>query len=128
MLTTTIQPLCAILLRLRCIWCAFSISVVFPCVSTAGDADDYLSAISIEAEKVEESNLSDAQSRRVAKKAGIEPTLSEFESELKSRYRGSYTFYRKLPTRSREAIFMNFLDGVPMSDIRKKIMDRFLNN
>ena len=93
--------------------------VSMPFSAAATEEDDYLSAISDEAEKVEQNISVDTN--------GTGQTLREFDAELKSRYRGTYTFYRKLPRRSREEIYQDYRDGASIDEIRKKIMDRFLN-
>ncbi|MBV2093098.1 MAG: hypothetical protein KUF72_19630 [Candidatus Thiodiazotropha sp. (ex Ctena orbiculata)] len=90
--------------------------------------DDYLSEISAEASKIDsklptqgeaESNqdgLADEGAAQVA-----------FEEDLKSRYLGSYTFYKKLPRRAREEVYEEYKGGASIDEIRQKIMNRFLN-
>ncbi|MCG8037820.1 MAG: hypothetical protein JAZ19_12385, partial [Candidatus Thiodiazotropha taylori] len=50
-----------------------------------------------------------------------------FEEDLKSRYLGSYTFYKKLPRRAREEVYEEYKGGASIDEIRQKIMNRFLN-
>ncbi|KRT56373.1 hypothetical protein Ga0074115_14217 [endosymbiont of Ridgeia piscesae] len=69
----------------------------------------------------------DAVGENAASEVAIEgASQEEFEADLKSRYVGSYTFYMKLPPASQEEVFQDYRDGAAISDIRKKIMDRFL--
>ena len=90
------------------------------------EEDPYLSAISQEAEKVETpSSPAPTEAGGPAAQDGL--NLQSFEEDLKARYKGSYTFYQKLPRRSREEVFQEYRDGASIDEIRKKIMDRFLN-
>jgi len=89
--------------------------------------DPYLSAISLEAKKVDAAAQPtlDSPESEPASDGGLD--LQSFEGDLKARYKGSYTFYVKLPQRSREEIFQEYRDGASIDEIRKKIMDRFLH-
>lgn len=90
--------------------------------------DDYLSEISAEASKIDsklptqgeaepnQDGLTDEGAAQVA-----------FEEDLKSRYLGSYTFYKKLPRRAREEVYEEYKGGASIDEIRQKIMNRFLN-
>ena len=55
-------------------------------------------------------------------------TWVEFEEELKSRFLGSFTFYKKLPQHSREEIYHGYLKGNAIKEIRKKVMNRYLHS
>ncbi|MES9990580.1 MAG: hypothetical protein ABW098_01400 [Candidatus Thiodiazotropha sp.] len=90
------------------------------------EEDPYLSAISSEAEKVE-SAATPPSSETVEAGEMDGPSLQAFEEDLKTRYMGSFTFYKKLPRRSREEVFEEYRGGASIDEIRKKIMDRFLN-
>lgn len=93
------------------------------CVSAlAAGEDDYLKQIQSEAAKVEQ----DPVSAPPALDEG-EADIAAFEKALEKHYRGSYLFYKKLPRRSREEIFAEYAKGASITDIRKKIMNRFLN-
>ncbi|MEW8507601.1 MAG: hypothetical protein AB2598_12940 [Candidatus Thiodiazotropha sp.] len=90
------------------------------------EEDPYLSAISSEAEKVEPAETtSNSESVEDGESGG--PNLQAFEEDLRARYMGSFTFYKKLPRRSREEVFEEYKGGASIDEIRKKIMDRFLN-
>ncbi len=92
------------------------------------EEDPYLSAISQEAKKVEAPSQPDstATDDPVTQSEG-ELNLQAFEEDLKARYKGSYTFYKKLPRRTQEEVFLEYRDGASIDEIRKKIMDRFLH-
>jgi len=98
-------------------------------VCTAAEEDPYLSAISIEAAKVDgtaQPTLEKNDVQAVSPEEG--PSIEAFEEDLKSRYRGSYTFYEKLPRRTQEEVFEEYRSGASIDEMRKKIMDRFLNH
>ncbi len=108
-------------------WLFFLILIFVNGMATAEDEEDaFLSAIAEEAKKVEQRADVGGQSEQAPLAEGG-PTQEEFEANLKSRYLGSFTFYRKLPGRSQEEIYLDYKSGVPIGDIRKKIMDRFLH-
>jgi hypothetical protein len=95
----------------------------------AAEEDPYLSAISSEAAKVDgtaQPTLEQGEAQSVSPDGG--PTIEAFEEDLKSRYKGSYTFYEKLPRRTREEVFEEYRNGASIDEIRKKIMDRFLSH
>lgn len=92
------------------------------------EEDPYLSAISQEAQKVEaatQPTLSGDDKPEAPADGGL--NIQAFEEDLKTRYKGSYTFYQKLPRRSREEVFLEYRDGASIDEIREKIMDRFLH-
>ncbi|PVV16582.1 MAG: hypothetical protein B6D77_00830 [gamma proteobacterium symbiont of Ctena orbiculata] len=90
------------------------------------EEDPYLSAISIEAEKVESTETT-PKSEADDPGGGEGPSLQAFEDDLRASYMGSFTFYKKLPRRSREEVFEEYKGGASIDEIRKKIMDRFLS-
>ncbi|MEW8010867.1 MAG: hypothetical protein AB2766_08455 [Candidatus Thiodiazotropha endolucinida] len=93
---------------------------------TVAEEDPYLSAISSEAEKVESTKVTTGS--EVDDEDVVDgPSLKAFEEDLKASYMGSFTFYKKLPRRSREEVFEEYKGGASIDEIRKKIMDRFLN-
>jgi hypothetical protein len=55
-------------------------------------------------------------------------TMADFEDELKVRFLGSFTFYKKLPQRSREEVYRGYLNGNTIEEIRKMIMSRYLHS
>ncbi len=93
---------------------------------SVAEEDPYLSAISIEAEKVESAEITTSDEAGKIE-TGDGPSLQAFEDDLKTRYMGSFTFYKKLPRRSREEVFEEYKAGASIDEIREKIMDRFLN-
>ena len=99
------------------------------CVSNAfAEEDPYLSTLSQEAQKVDaktQPTLSREDSRVAPADGGL--SIEVFEEDLKARYKGSHTFYQKLPRRAQEEVFLEYRDGASIDEIREKIMDRFLN-
>jgi hypothetical protein len=92
------------------------------------EEDPYLSAISSEASKVEASEqptLDTTGNEADEEAGGID--MQAFEEELKTSYQGSYTFYQKLPRRTREEVFQVYSDGASIEEVRDMIMQRFLN-
>ena len=57
--------------------------------------------------------------------AKTEVSLEDFEQLLKSRYRGSFSFYSKLSTRSRQEVYEYYVNGASVAEVRRKIMNRF---
>jgi len=55
-------------------------------------------------------------------------TVVDFEDELKDRFLGSFTFYKKLPQRSREEVYRGYLNGNTIREIRKMKMNRYLHS
>jgi hypothetical protein len=96
--------------------------------AAAAEEDDYLSEISAEAKKID-AKLSTAGERQQNQDGltGKSAAQVAFEEDLKSRYMGSYTFYRKLPRRAREEVYEEYKGGASIDEIRQKIMNRFLN-
>jgi len=103
-------------------------------------ADDYLSELDAEVKKVEARQI-DGEAGEVSvqapaevstaaseKRSGGSATASResFESLLKKNYLGTFGFYKKLPERSRQEIYAEYRDGAPISEVRKKIIDRLL--
>lgn len=55
------------------------------------------------------------------------PSREQFESLLRRDHVGTYSFYRRLPERSREEIFVDYGNGASMEALRGKIVDRYLH-
>ena len=55
------------------------------------------------------------------------PSRERFESLLRKQHVGTYSFYRRLPERSREEIFIDYANGASMETVREKVVDRFLH-
>jgi hypothetical protein len=97
---------------------------------------DYLSDLDAEVKKVEarqidgESGTSTVEAPAELSTDDGEPrqgaTRDAFEVLLKENYLGTFGFYKKLPERSRQEIYADYRDGAPMSEVRKKIIDRLL--
>lgn len=105
--------------------------------TSAYAADDYLSALDQEVQKVEARKIDgEAGVNEVESAAQVEPSdpgvvrsqasREAFEALLKRKYVGTFGFYKKIPERSRQEIFQEYRGGTPMADIRRKIIDRLL--
>ena len=73
--------------------------------------------------------LDDAASSRPASiDQALQPVSRErFETLLKQTRVGTYSFYRRLPERSREEIFLDYSGGASLEALRGKIVDRYLH-
>ena len=115
--------------------------IVAPCLLHAAGEADYLRAIELETAKLEHkggttiegpATGSSRRARKTKTKStvkGLRSGLSRegFEQQLSDNYTGSAVFYRKLSRRSQEEVYGQYLEGSPMSELRSKIMNRFLN-
>ena len=106
-------------------WLGFLSCLVFPLALPAADDDDYLKQIESEAFKVGDVAEETAASGDAA---ASDADIETFEQELEGQYRGSYLFYKKLPRRGQEEIFLEYQKGASIGEIRKKIMNRFLHS
>ena len=111
--------------------------VLFLCLCASGAAfaadDDYLKAIEAESSKLESRNQDvgpEQQDVTAAPQADAAVATTDvrdkFEKILDQKYHGSYVFYTKLPERSQQEIVNDYKQGTPFTEIRKKIIDRFL--
>jgi len=94
-------------------------------------ADDYLSEIEAETVKLDpglgfEEQPDETGTENNTGTAEINRSREEFEAWLEEKYRGSFVFYSKLPQRSREEVFQQYLQGADLKVIRKTIVDRYL--
>jgi len=55
------------------------------------------------------------------------PSRERFEAQLRQQHVGTYSFYRRLPERSREEIFVDYANGASMEALREKVVDRYLH-
>ena len=117
--------------RVRCICGATLLAVLLPQAHAADDA--YLRLLDEEVIKVEEpatdTGLDDAASSRpINIDQALQPVSRErFETLLKQTRVGTYSFYRRLPERSREEIFLDYSGGASLEALRGKIIDRYLH-
>lgn len=106
-------------------FCLTIFGFVTPFSVMAAGEDDYLSALHQEAGKV---NGGVDKSRGAGGEAADKLLSREsFETELKEKYAGSAVFYSKLTPGSQEEIYQEYQSGASISELRKKIMDRFLH-
>lgn len=100
-------------------------------------ADDYLSELDAEVKKVESREIDgESGTSTVEQPAEVAPgttasaragaSRDAFEELLRQHYLGTFGFYKKLPERSRQEIFAEYQNGAPISEVRKKIIDRLL--
>ena len=102
-------------------------------VSHAAD-DAYLQLLDEEVTKVEAVSTDTvggwccpASQGRCEGQAQVAPSRERFETQLRQQHVGTYSFYRRLPERSREEIFVDYANGASMEALREKIVDRYLH-
>lgn len=105
---------------------AFRAAMVVLALSVAPQvaADAYTDALKNEAQKIDGGPAAPAGASTGAP-ATRDPTITAFEQELEQHYRGIYLYYKQLPARSREEVFKSYLDGLPMDDVKKMVVDRY---
>jgi hypothetical protein len=101
---------------------------MLPMVVTAAGGDDYLDMIDSEAQKIESAESPEETGDEDSDVVVSAADVGSFEKELETQYRGSYLFYKKLSPRGQEEIFLEYQKGASIGDIRKKIMNRFLQS
>lgn len=120
-------------------WCIRSSAIavlVTLCMSATGvgAADDpYLQLLDEEATKVE-GIPTDTETQRDAATPG-EPSRdaaplgsrASFENRMRIEHVGTYSFYQRLPERSKEEIYLDYSRGASMESLRGKIVDRYLH-
>jgi hypothetical protein len=92
--------------------------------------DPYLELLDEEATKVERRSTdtgTDADSAARVDDPRPGPSRERFEALLEQQHVGTYSFYRKLPERSREEVFLDYSSGASMDALREKIVDRYLH-
>ena len=119
----------------RCLRLVVGAVLIASPLSFLGAADDpYLQMLDEEVTKVEpvstdtgedESARSTGNPRRGEAKPV--PSRSRFEALLRQQHVGTYSFYRRLPERSREEIFVHYGNGASMEALREKVIDRYLH-
>jgi len=99
--------------------------------ASAAEDDEYLKAIEMETLKLER-KAGDGEDGGAAHRRGggdgfsVGLTIDGFENELQAKYTGSAVFYKKLPRRIQEEIYQEYVNGASYTQLRKKIMDRYL--
>lgn len=113
------------------LWVVAFLTIVLP--AWASD-DAYLEALDQEVSKVEgvSSDTAEDKAELVAPKVERRsttavPSREVFETQLRDRHVGTYSFYRRLPERSREEIFLDYSNGASMEALRSKIIERYLH-
>jgi len=101
-------------------------SLAFP--TSSHSEQSYLDAIEIEAEKLDDSAAHSEGKANSPSTTVSDDSREKFEQELESRYRGTYLFYKQLPARSREEVFLEHEQGASIEDVRKTILNRYLHS
>jgi hypothetical protein len=96
--------------------------------------DAYLDLLDQEVTKVEPvstdtpengaASFSPGEGEPAAKRA---PSRAHFEALLQRQHVGTHSFYRRLPERIREEVFLDYSSGASMEALREKIIDRYLH-
>jgi len=110
--------------------CRFSAVVLCLLVAALHAADDpYLELLNEEATKVEARSTDKGSDGGESQADGQRPSASRerFEALLEDQHVGTFSFYRKLPERSRQEIFLDYRNGASMDALREKIVDRYLH-
>lgn len=110
--------------------CALAFTLASGAVNAA--SDPYLESLEREVAKVEVAPTDNPDAARAGAAprdpaAGAALTREQFEDLLSSEHVGTYSFYRRLPERSRQEIYLEYRSGVPVGGLREKIVQRFLN-
>lgn len=89
--------------------------------------DPYLQALEGEIEKVEPNAIGDESTFVSTPESRHESAMvrERFETMLQQRYAGTFSFYARLPERSRQAIVAEYRRGADIRQLRQLIIDRF---
>ena len=113
----------------------YPVMVFCLCLAPLCGADDrYLELIDEEVSKVEGVSVDKPGDEGVTSGAAAVkpaaqsvPLREDFEALLRREHVGTFSFYRRLPERSREEIFVDYSNGASMEALRGKIIDRYLH-
>ena len=87
--------------------------------------DDYLSLISSEAQKIDETSSSASPEE---KKATLdEAQVQAFEATLKDQFKGSYFVYTRLDEQAKKSLQKDYASGATFEEIRTKILALYSN-
>lgn len=91
--------------------------------------DPYLDLLDREAVKVDRAA---SDTFTAAEDVGGNPSRpvasqESFETLLRRQHVGTYSFYRRLPERSREEVYLDYRGGASIETLRGKIIDRYLH-
>ena len=119
-----------VLLRLVC--CVVLTGTLSSSAFAAGDP--YLEMLDEEVTKVEAAPTDTADDGAAssvnadsAQPAQRMPSQKQFETLLTQQQVGTYSFYRRLPERSRQEVFADYSGGASMEMLREKIIERYLH-
>ena len=100
--------------------------LIFP--TTGHPQKSYLDAIQLEAEKLDQPAPTAREEQDTGSDTMDNAEVREFEQELEAQFRGSFLFYKKLPPRSQEEVFLEHQQGASIEDVRKTILNRYLHS
>ena len=113
--------------------CAICMVMVICCTAVVAAADPDLELLDKEVAKVESSPTDITRENGkpsggvTAEPSSTAPSREQFELLLRRHHVGTYSFYRRLPERSREEVFLDHSAGASMEALRSKIIDRYLH-
>jgi predicted 2-oxoglutarate/Fe(II)-dependent dioxygenase YbiX len=100
-------------------------------VAVAAADDDYLKLLDEEVAKVDGAATDGVVEAAAATNGRVSERTSasrqHFEDLLREQHVGTYSFYRRLPERNRQEIFLDYQAGMPMDQLRDKVVARFLH-
>jgi len=120
-------------------WCVRSsaIAVLAMCCMVATDVvatdDPYLQLLDEEATKVDgiptdtETQGDVPTPAGPARESAPPGSRADFENLMRIEHVGTYSFYRRLPERSKEEVYLDYSRGASMESLRGKIVDRYLH-
>jgi hypothetical protein len=122
----TLNPPKTTTYRHRLLAVAISGMLLVPGVPLA-EQDPYLQALEGEVEKVEPNEIGEDAAFVSTPESRQEAAMvrERFETMLQQRYAGTYSFYARLPERSRQAIVAEYRQGADIRQLRQMIIDLF---
>lgn len=123
---------CGDTLRRPCAGLLAMLVVCAPAPCLASD-EAYLELLDAEATKVEpdatdkQGNSASSGPQLTERETESLASREQFEVLLRQENVGTYSFYRKLPERSREEVFLDYRNGASMEALRGKVVNRYLN-
>ena len=111
-------------------WCSSLIMLAYLLTFPAAGypEESYLDAISVESEKLGDAPSVNTEVTGRREPAAADGPVEQFEQELEARYKGTYLFYKQLPVKSQEEVFLEHQKGASVEDVRKTIMNRYLHS
>lgn len=106
---------------------AIVVSGMLAAPAAPAEQDPYLQTLEGEVDKLEPNGVGEESASTSTPESRQEATLvrDRFESMLQQRYAGTYSFYTRLPERSRQEIVGEYRHGADIRQLRQMIIDRF---